>query len=138
MNPKMPKEQIKAFLDIQILLSILLPSFLSSQNVSVSNNGGKISAKHDDENAPTREMNKSNFGTEIATRTVGVGLGVWFKIGSMREFWEFRGKIMGISQKCSKIAILGIRGFFGDFRGFQVKSINLHVVVTKAARKMKL
>lgn len=75
MNPKIPKKQIKAFLDIHSLLSIFPLSFLSSQNVSVSNNGGKISAKHDDENAPTREMNKSNFGTEIATRTVGSRVG---------------------------------------------------------------
>lgn len=47
----------------------------------------------------------------------------------MREFWKFRGKIMGISQKCSKITILGISerfsgflrifwGFSGIFRGF--------------------
>lgn len=31
----------------------------------------------------------------------------------MREFWEFRGKIIGISKKYSKINILGI---FVDFR----------------------
>lgn len=29
-------------------------------------------AKHEEEKAPTREMNKSSFGTEIATRTVHV------------------------------------------------------------------
>ena len=70
MNPNIPKEHISAFLLNHSVRIGLVLSFFCSQNVRVSNNGGNMSARHEDENAPTSEMNKSNFGTDIATRTV--------------------------------------------------------------------
>lgn len=70
MKPMIPKTQMKIFLPYHMYLLGGDIRSLSSQNVKESNRGGNIRAKHDEEKAPTRDMNKSSLGTAAATRTV--------------------------------------------------------------------
>src|SRR5688500_13562622 len=67
-----PKRLIKMFLESQKLFPMVVFPFRSSQKTSVSKSGGNMSARHEDEKAPTREMQRSSFGTAAAAAKVAV------------------------------------------------------------------
>lgn len=62
-----PKMQIKPFFTIIIVRSVVDFPF---KNTSVSIKAGNAKPSVDKQNAPNKEMNKSNFGIATANRTV--------------------------------------------------------------------